>query len=293
MNSFIVRGIQIPIKNDNDLLYGDNNNEFLYHYTDNKKCAIDEIIKSHCLKFGSFDRSNDPREFKRFNLFISHHGQKNHLDNLSEIISEELHGKVRTACFSLDGTMPPERGQIDIFWRGFAKPRMWAQYADCHNGVCLAFSRRKLDERIRAELNKYDIIFGGAVVYKNRGFITNFLDDEYNINYSDFNAFGKNEYIKLHIIKHYKKLYFEKMSDWKDESEWRWVVVQKDKCDILINIDDSLSGIFFGEKTSDDIAKKIIDETTSLGIIYKWITWTNGSPRLNVEKEYSFLNMGG
>lgn len=83
------------------------------------------------------------------------------------------------------------------------------------------------------------------------------------------------------------------MSDWKDESEWRWVVVQKDKCDILINIDDSLSGIFFGEKTSDDIAKKIIDETTSLGIIYKWITWTNGSPRLNVEKEYSFLNMGG
>jgi hypothetical protein len=47
---------------------------------------------------------------------------------------------------------------------------------------------------------------------------------EYMINVDAMETLGREAYVQAHLRAHYKSLFFEKMTDWRNEVEWRGVI---------------------------------------------------------------------
>jgi hypothetical protein len=258
--------------------------QYLYHYT--KACtALDYIVANHTLQLGSYTGTNDPKESKiwEFNLGINEERDlgKYKMSELSEWLSMALKGKTKLACFSMDSDGLSGNHMQDIFKRGFCKPRMWAQYASGHTGVCLVFDRQKLEALINRAYSKDKLVLNGVITYKNRNIVPDLYhpdDQQYMINIDYLETVGRDAYVEAHLRTHYKRLFFEKMEDWKDESEWRCVVFSQNDENLYLNFEDSMVGIMFGENTEEKFVQYIMDATESWGLRYMGLKWKNCSP---------------
>lgn len=72
------------------------------------------------------------------------------------------------------------------------------------------------------------------------------------INLDHLEKVGKSRYVTDHLFTHYRRLFFKKMSDWRDENEWRYLVHAQDSEPKYVEYRTSLVGIMFGENTRDD-----------------------------------------
>lgn len=254
---------------------------FLYHYTE-PTIARDFILKDRTFRFNSYSKTNDPKEMKtwQFDLGTNENRDlgKYKMDELSTWLSDELKQTAKLACFSMDSG--PLTGDFlsEIFKRGFCKPRMWAQYAMNHSGVCIVFDRKKLSRQIDAQFGQSHYMLSGAVRYVDRSVLRNWDDQQYMINLDALESVGKKEYPNLHLRAHYQRLFFEKMTDWRDEAEWRWVIFTKSNNVLNLNIEGCVAGIMFGECTDEKIIQDIMDQTESWGIRYMGLKWKNCSP---------------
>lgn len=258
--------------------------QYLYHYT--KACtALDYIVANHTLQFGCYTGTNDPKESKiwEFNLGTNEKRDlgKYKMSELSEWLSVALKGKTKVTCFSMDSEGLSGNHMQDIFKRGFCKPRMWAQYANRHSGVCLVFDRQKLEKLIERAYSKDNLVLNGPIAYRNRNIVPDLYspdDQQYTINVDFLEAIGRNAYVEAHLRTHYKRLFFEKMEDWKDESEWRCIVFAQTDKNLFLNYEDALAGIMFGENTEEKAVQNIMDATESWGLRYMGLKWKNCSP---------------
>lgn len=264
-------------------------NKSLYHYT-KVSTAIDGVLKNRVLKIGRLINTNDPKETKNweFNLGTNENRSLSsyNMKELSKELSTELKAKTKVICFSKD-TDPLTGDHLkDIYNRGFCKPRMWAQYADNHKGVCLIFEKDKLDKLIHETFGSSCAILKGDVAYINRGVIPRFDEGDYVINIDYFEQRGLKEYAKAHRDQFYKRLFFEKMIDWKDEAEFRWVLFSDTDEDLLLDFKDSLKGICFGENTTEENIDAILEMTKDMDVDYVGIKWKNCSPWYDVNFKY-------
>lgn len=255
---------------------------FLYHYT-KTSTARDFILKDRSLRFSSYSGTNDPKETKtwQFDLGTNENRDlgKYKMDELSTWLSSELKRAARLACFSMDSGPLTGNHLSEIFKRGFCKPRMWAQYAENHSGVCIVFDRIKLTQQIAAQFGRSHNLLFGAVKYVDRSVIRRLDDQPYMINLDVLESVGKKEYPNLHLRTHYQRLFFEKMTDWRDEVEWRWIVfAEHDDDDLYLKLEGCVAGIMFGEKTAEKDIQDIMDQTESWGIRYMGLKWKNCSP---------------
>lgn len=255
--------------------------QFLYHYT-KPSTALETILKHRSLKFDRYCNTNDPKESKNWQFDIGTNEERDlgqhKMDELSVWLSSELKKKAFLACFSMD-TAPLTGDHVtDIFNRGFCKPRMWAQYAEKHKGVCLVFDRKKLTKMISTQLSDSCLITSGPVEYINRRVIRNFEDQPYLINIDFLESVGGEVYANSHLRTHFKRLFFEKMTDWRDETEWRWVMFSESGDELYVNYKDSLVGIMFGENTEELIVQETMDLTDSWDLKYMGLKWKNCSP---------------
>ncbi|MDZ7892818.1 MAG: DUF2971 domain-containing protein [Rhodoferax sp.] len=167
----------------------------------------------------------------------------------------------------------------DIFIRGFSKPRMWAQYADRHTGVCMVFDRARLDAAISMQVAGANRVLAGPVEYIDRSILRDMASDwQFMINIDALEDLGKERYADLHLQTSYKRLFFEKMTDWRDECEWRWVAFASSNQDLYVAYGDALIGVMFGEETSEKSIQDIMDMTESWGLRYMGLRWKNCSP---------------
>lgn len=97
------------------------------------------------------------------------------------------------------------------------------------------------------------------------------------VNADYYKKLGKQNYAKAHLKQYYKPLFFEKMRDWRDEAEWRFVVFTNDERDIFINYKESLIGIMFGVDATDEDVETIIKLTSPQALDFNGIKWQNGS----------------
>ena len=65
---------------------------------------------------------------------------------IAEEEARDYKSKIRVAAFCLD---QPFGNMDNQGRRGYARPRMWAQYAENHHGVCIVLDRAGLDQAIR------------------------------------------------------------------------------------------------------------------------------------------------
>ena len=263
--------------------------KFLYHYS-KVTTAVDYILKDRSLMLGRYNTTNDPKETKswQFNLGTNEDRElgKYNMAEESAWLSHELKYRARLACFCMDSSPLSGNHLDDIFKRGFCKPRMWAQYAEKHTGVCLVFDRRKLSKSIDEQFASKHLVMSGPIKYVDRSIAPNlYLDQPYIINVDVLESVGRNAYPQLHLKTHYQTLFFEKMTDWQNENEWRWVVFTNSDEEIFVNYGSALVGLVFGEDTSDKAVQDMMNLTESCSLRYMGLKWKNCSPW------YDFANL--
>lgn len=249
----------------------------LFHYTSLVKGL--SIASGNSLRFSSITNMNDPLEYidpsSKFNGV--------EITDLDRVAYEiELAQKKRRATLhtisltqEIDWNTPEENVRYqnkrdNLFDKGWARTRMWAQYADKGKGVCLVFDKEKLLKCAESQYN--GVIKTGSVNYTNDFYkIKNDFEIELTSEKRDFS----NYYLQDDKINYL----FTKNEDFRDEQEFRILLNKENntKEPFEISLEDSLLGIIFGI----GIDKKVCANIGKLLPIEKFkIDWEYGTPNL-------------
>lgn len=230
---------------------------------------------------GSYQCTNDPKETKQwvFNVRTNENQDLStyDLDELSRNLSTYLKDKTKVLCFSKDRNELSGDHTKDIYKRGFCKPRMWAQYAENHTGMCLVFDSSALSKAINKKVATQFVAVKDSVKYMDRFLVDKLEDNTYTINIDFLARYGMEAYARVHFKEFNKRLFFEKLLDWSHEDEFRWIVASDSSEPIFLDIGSSLIGIVFGENTSDDVIERAM-ELTGYSLEYTGLKWRNCAP---------------
>lgn len=254
----------------------DEKNQFLFHYT--KYSSALEILLGEQMRLGSLVNMNDPLEFE------NHHGEPItfHGNPPNELLSSWILDKenavteketvVRLASFSID---QKSSGKYDNFlFKGWARSRMWAQYADNHKGVCLVFDKINLINNFKKAFNyDYCETFCKEVKYTNN--LTPLK-----------NALSSNPPCKSLITFDKIDFLFQKCEDFRDEQEFRFLLINKKLNDtkeiVSFSIADSLCGVITGAKFPNEniltLKKAIKCSNPNIKLFPLW--WDYGMPNI-------------
>lgn len=139
------------------------------------------------------------------------------------------------------------KDDAEIFGRGFARARMWEQYAEAHRGVCLMIKREDFEPRALAELRARSAnSWAGAVNYTRRGILEN-PAATLMANLGTPAASVVHE----HVQQQRDWIFFTKLLDWESEHEYRFIESSMDDGYSYVDIGDALSGIIVGHGFPD------------------------------------------
>ncbi|QIO09799.1 DUF2971 domain-containing protein [Acinetobacter lanii] len=265
-------------------------NTYLYHYT-KASTAINFILKNQNLQLGSMLNTNDPKECKNWtfelNTFRNSDFDKYDSDVISSKVDKSIKSSTYMICFTKDQPLSGDHME-DITRRGYGHSRMWAQYAENHSGVCLIFDK-KLLEKFFIETFSSCTHFMQSMTYKDR-FISE-RDLAYLINIDQLEKLGLENYTSLHAQRFKDRLFFEKLEDWKNENEYRFILQGYAEKNLLFPFKYALKGIVFGASCSDDTVQNIVKLTCERGIDYIQLKWKNCSPWYDFRKNFQVSNV--
>ncbi|MBU4264308.1 MAG: DUF2971 domain-containing protein [Proteobacteria bacterium] len=257
-------------------------NRYIYHYT-SASTAIDFILPNQTLRLSPYTSTNDPKETKDWHFDQGAKGDdfdfgKYPLFELASKLSKAIKQKAKVLCFCQD--RGPLRGVNihDIPYRGYFKPRMWAQYGDSHRGVCLILEKKNLQKEFESTF-KSSLSIVGPVNYKDTGILLDrTTGNAFTINMDEYVRVGFDEYMWAHIRTYYQELFFQKMTDWSQELELRFLLFSDSSEFEYLSIKSSLVGIVFGTDAKEEDVKAIQKITRGTGIQHIGIIWKNNSP---------------
>ena len=147
-------------------------NQFVFHYTTYTSAL--GILLSQQMYLDSLNNMNDPLEFQdyRNEPFSYCHNSKKDQPTLlySEYkkAAEEKERTVRLVSFSIDKPIQKDCKEkcYNLLSKGWARTRMWAQYADNNKGLCLVFDTECLKKEFKSTFNSYRT-FCNEVKYTN------------------------------------------------------------------------------------------------------------------------------
>lgn len=263
---------------------GSLNDKTLFHYT-KLETALEYILPNMSLRMSPMINVNDPKESKAKNVMLSyntnnHKNVSNDLSETKKIVNSILLNQSRMLCFSMNNKTSYKKVEQDsdetglLYQMGFFKPRMWAQYAENHRGICLGFNKKALTKSI----NEIDSLktYRSNVTYTDS---TKGLHKctHFDYNYKTIEEF-KDYFIEEHIVNHRDLLYFTKSKDWKDENEYRYLsIVEKGEKDIFIDISEALTSVYLGVNFPEVYISSLKELLSSDTDIYK-LDIHNGIP---------------
>jgi hypothetical protein len=270
-----------------------NFDRYVYHYTRWER-LLD--ISHTGLRLGSLAQMNDPRESKYWYLgHITYDDQPPVDVPAFRDAVEDYKRHIKIASFSRD--MPGETAEEVRFRSGYARPRMWAQYAANHTGVCIVMDREGLRNAMQAQLHKRDDswLASGPVEY-----IAKTADDPSNQVVEFFPERGGDvaTTVRNYFFEHRNRIFFAKHSDWRDEAEYRWVyydTVNSSNSQLnlegtYIQIKGQVAALVLGADYSDAHLPVAQSFATALGLngdVARCV-WDRSSLRMDV-----FANPGG
>lgn len=258
-------------------------NNYLYHYSRFETAT--KIIYYNNLRFSNIYNLNDTTESKPKIQFYS--------DNPinAEILErcQEINRHIKICCFTQDNTSIKRfNNKNDLYYtdycgRGFALPRMWAQYASDNKGVCFIFNKDKLETALN---NSFKLIGAEPIKYVERytcfSFrtrqIKDFKTQVLSRTTTDSVVIEKfmetyPEYIHIN--------YFTKLSDWRDEHEYRIALLSPHGENLSIDhLTNFLEGIIIGENV-DEVEEAIIQKLLKRKVPIKKILFQHRSITLN------------
>lgn len=145
----------------------------LFHYT-TYNTAIEHILDTGLLRFSPLQSVNDPRESLDWLCSLKVNSETTlpidfglH-ESINQDINNHLKKNTKILCLSQSATPPKDVENLHLdFYEGYARSRMWAQYAGNHTGICLAFDRQELTHLFYSSMSKHGSTYDGEVNYSN------------------------------------------------------------------------------------------------------------------------------
>ena len=252
---------------------------YVYHYT-SSDLFIKKIYPNKTLKFSQFVAVNDPREAKEFEFgyWAEHNEFPVDVNDVGPRISNYIKLSHKIGCFVSDtpaATIASDNPFKYLPERGFARPRMWSQYASNHTGVCLIFKKDVLKLRLAAQFESF---FEGSIKYEPDDHTLG-TDNPFNLDVDKLLQLGEEAYFREHVLRHRLRIFFRKSEDWSQEREWRCVVQTRRNESEFFNFGDALTAIALGWKISDSDRNEIITLTENEPIDIAQMNWRNGFPQ--------------
>lgn len=256
--------------------------DLLFHYTSlNAACSI---LSSNRLRLSNLTNMNDPLEFCEPNIFGFNGFEIDMKKAMRELTVslQERENKIRLICFCKDfyckGEWNNENLQnysSNLTFKGWARSRMWAQYADNHRGVCLVFNKSEFNDEFKKLANNHiKILEPQKITYTNYlNELESAMTDELNVKNHDSN------FLHFYLDDERTKYLFQKSEDFRDENEYRFVLIDDNldssKTDKFIDFGTSLKAIILGGRFNP-----ILKFSLPSNIEQFKITWNCGIPDL-------------
>lgn len=248
---------------------------YLSHYTTWDRLL--DIAHSRSLRLSSVTRMNDPRESKHW--FFSNSGGPDLPMDIGKQLSPaelEFRSHVNVVAFATDrSSKNPVR-----FDAGFARPRMWAQYAANHTGVCLVLERAELVKRFE---KMFAAVPGAHLTSAN---VRYKRVDPLNPAVSIPGARTPAEVeatVRQFYLDHWKDAFYVKHEDWRDEREFRLAVFQPGHTGpFYIDLVGAVAGLVLGSDFEDAhlSAARVFNDELAVGGRVVRIQWNRLGHRL-------------
>ncbi|UFN44554.1 DUF2971 domain-containing protein [Nocardioides okcheonensis] len=255
---------------------------YLYHYTNPSTAAF--ILESMSIRLGPLTATNDPRENREWWPSMSlEHGEpaleESEFVGFTRQVDQAMRGSVYLACFTQDRAAEAEWNGVWNFHRGWARARMWQQYAGDHEGACLIIDRAAWTSAVdRLDQPTVDgvRVMQGRVEYEDRALG---WENPNGLNYlvSDLRRDGGRAVAGQRIRENAEQLFFRKNTDWMSEQEFRSLAIGLDG-PAYISLADCLAAIVVGERsdaTLQSAARSVLSDPSLLAIC----RWHLGAPQ--------------
>ena len=234
----------------------DEPNRFFFHYT-SRDAAFGSIIPSGLLRFSPFTRMRDPLEsrlpamtfnsaFGSYDDLVAKQKLLNEITQLMEVAGEErdpIRDRVQVLCLTVDKYEDAGRRPVNPYGAGWARARMWEQYGERSQGVCLVIDKEALIRTATANRSEAQRIVCDEVRYTARGLAGT---PAATIDVStDLTA---EELWTHHFVTHQEEFLFTKLKDWESEHEYRFVIRADDDQPRYVSVKDSLTGVIVGHE---------------------------------------------
>jgi len=246
------------------------------------------ILNDKQINFTPLVSTKDPRESKQWNFGFIGNGQRICLENYEEALNDFDNSiKNNSMILSFCGwnnekinfennAIPPYRQ--DYYRVGWARSRMWSQYGEKHTGVCLVFDRKKLEEQFKSTF-KTDKKFTGRVEYQYH--LESFVIAR-KIECRNIIEHGVDKALEMQIDKYFHEYFFLKLMDYRDEHEYRLVVIVDDGDSIRLPIESSLKGVIVGIDFPSEEYGRIdaLAQNCNSAVERYFLSWQEGRPQL-------------
>jgi hypothetical protein len=219
----------------------------LFHYT-KRETALEHILPTGRLRFGTLPRTNDPREFTPvwFSIagFVPDDGDltaRNPFDLIEEA-SALLRESVHVLCFTEDR---PSRHESGRYGNGPCRARMWAQYAGNHTGVCLCFDGDRL---IDAALDQFKTTPGRSLMHSQ---VTYATEGDYPHMPTLLQPEAEQDlrgFIESMVRSRPREFFFTKDWDWASETEYRFLLRGDTEEEEFIDVRGALEAVIIGPR---------------------------------------------
>jgi hypothetical protein len=256
---------------------------YLFHYT-RWKTASEDIVPSGKLRLSPYSQMRDPLEAMApmLSAGVSYApGDRGAAERmgLAHYEAEQEVGRLRSCTKVLSATTDAEWAanvpEYDRrFGLGWARARMWEQYAENHTGVCLVFAKDAFEAMVLTQLReRAPTARSSAVTYTNTGLAgshasTILLSPD---------APGSKQ-AREHIERHAIEFLFMKLSDWESEHEYRFVEPSQTAEYSYVEFGNTLVGFVAGYKFAANLEREALKLARRHNIEARQILWAFNGP---------------
>jgi hypothetical protein len=230
----------------------------VFHYT-KMTTGVEKILETSRLELGSFSQTNDPLEYNiRFFGYDKNLESDKNLSAKKELLQEKLlyHSFFLSTCINKKNNL------------GYTRMRMWSQYGDNNKGICFALSKSNITKELNEKYRTTNFIFSDIVHYNYSqiDIFNNYFMKDLNIKNDNIN-----DYVLEYIHKESKNLFFKKCKDYRDESEYRFIAVNRNHNDgnVFLDINKIVKAIIIGDGQNRNYFN-VYSHFNIPVIIFKW-----------------------
>jgi hypothetical protein len=256
--------------------------KYFFHYT-TREAGFAHIVPSGKLRFSRYQDMRDPLENKGWRFVGGAWGAPSSDDEQAQALAyfqfDTLANEIRERSFLLSMTIdttPENSGEVEPFCRGWARARMWEQYAENHAGLCLVFDREALTANITNSLQAQGFAapYHRPVIYEGDWML------KPSLNLNTLSGSVTPAIVSGYIEDNHDTLFFHKALDWESEREYRFSTTSSEEDDLYVEFGEALAAVIVGEKFPVWQRPAAIELCARTGIEAKRLDWTMGAPVL-------------